>query len=380
MGVNMRFVIKEILSILYKSITVRKASILIIENAYPSGSSTKRIYDYLKGEYQVDWIRSDEILFKRKNTSDYLNYIRQMLKVSRYHIIITSHGFRKLKPEQVLIDLWHGIPLKAMGFMENDERIYDPEPFNTDYLITNSKLDSMLMAACTHIPFSKHHILGSPRTDYLLNPGKNKIKELEKYDKVIIYMPTFRQGYRKRTEGKISDGLFPFDDFEENEWIQYLQDHNYLLIVKLHPLEEKYVIKKMAGHPNIWVLSTETLLDLDMDLYELLPHTDLLITDYSSVYIDYLLLDQPMIFLQHDLQEYRQTRGLLLEPYDFWTPGYKVKTQSELIHAVEKSFDRDEYAERRQNLKAVFHVHKDGKATGRTVELIDRIIAGHVKP
>lgn len=60
-----------------------------------------------------------------------------------------------------------------------------------------------------------------------------------------------------------------------------------------------------------------------MDFYNILNAVDILITDYSSIYFDFLLLDRPIIFTPIDYEEYKHNRGFLLEPFDFWAPGDK---------------------------------------------------------
>ena len=101
---------------------------------------------------------------------------------------------------------------------------------------------------------------------------------------------------------------------------------------------------------------------------------DLLITDYSSVYFDYLLLDRPIIFVPVDLEEYRKTRGFLLEPYDYWTPGKKALNQKDLQNMILQSFIKDDNVERRNELKNIVHYYQDGNSSERVWNLIDRIL------
>jgi CDP-glycerol glycerophosphotransferase (TagB/SpsB family) len=104
---------------------------------------------------------------------------------------------------------------------------------------------------------------------------------------------------------------------------------------------------------------------------------DLLITDYSSIYFDYLLLNRPIIFTPTDLEEYRETRGFLLEPYDFWTPGPKVTSQKALQHEILKSLcDIKYFQSERETILSIIHQYRDNKSSERLWNMIDRILEG----
>ena len=112
----------------------------------------------------------------------------------------------------------------------------------------------------------------------------------------------------------------------------------------------------MKQAKELKIISSDWLAETNEDLYSFLGVTDILITDYSSVYFDYLLLDRPIIFINNDLEEYRRKRGLLLEPYDFWTPGYKVKNQEELMNAINIYVsDSEKHKNRRNQIKDIMH-------------------------
>lgn len=372
-------IVKKLLKLYCNNLKINPKTILILENSFPSGSNTNIIYKRLKetNKYKIEYMDEKKLLIKNKNILEILRYIKLIIRVSKFNVIVCSHGFRKYNNKQILIDLWHGIPLKAMRYMETNADEYKWENFNTDFLITTSKVHSVLMGATTHIPYSKHKILGNPRNDYFFaaQEKNDSFEFLNAYDKVLLYMPTFRQGYLNRVEGKIYDNIFNFENFLEQEFINYLKLNNYVFLLKLHPMEEeKFKEKYLKYNDNIKFLSTDVLKNLNIDLYQLLPKTDLLITDYSSVFFDYLLLDKPIVFINNDIEEYRKKRGILLEPYELWTPGYKVNNQKDLIEAIEKSFTEDGYRNDRMKLKEIFHYHKDGNSTIRVLNLIDELL------
>ena len=126
---------------------------------------------------------------------------------------------------------------------------------------------------------------------------------------------------------------------------------------------------------NITLITEKQLKKEDMEFYETLNAADLLITDYSSVYFDYLLLDRPLIFVPVDLEEYIETRGLLLEPYDAWTPGPKCLDQAHLEREIVRNLTHPEaYTQERKALSRIVHRYRDGNASDRVWRLINQLM------
>ncbi len=111
--------------------------------------------------------------------------------------------------------------------------------------------------------------------------------------------------------------------------------------------------------------------DKEIDLYEILPDVDVLITDYSSIYFDFLLLDRPIVFINNDIKEYINARGLLLNPYDFWTPGFKVDTQRDLEEKLMLSINHpDYYKKERETVKSIMFEVENNKSREKIWEII----------
>jgi CDP-glycerol glycerophosphotransferase (TagB/SpsB family) len=92
--------------------------------------------------------------------------------------------------------------------------------------------------------------------------------------------------------------------------------------------------------------------------------------DYSSVIIDYLLTDKPIILTPTDLEAYAKTRGLTMEPYEAWMPGEIALTYEELMKALDNAlFGKDEYRRERERIKRITHQYIDGKSAERVLEL-----------
>ncbi|AQQ54526.1 CDP-glycerol glycerophosphotransferase family protein [Planococcus lenghuensis] len=365
-----------IASFLAVFVPIKRGTVLLLEYSYPSGSNTKVLGEALEEEYIVYTTDGAAFLKPIEHISELLPKIRLFVYTAQFEILVSTHGLKKIKKRQLMIELWHGIPLKAMGSMETTDADSVNKRFNMDFLMTTSKLHSLQLDACLHIDFYRHRILGNPRNDLLFREPAGLIGQLhirQDFDRVLLYMPTFRQGYLDRTEGKVGPDLFNFGSLEEEAaFLQWLEEQNMLLMVKLHPMEEEVLMEKVRRlkSDNILVLQSSLLKQHGIDLYELLPETDLLITDYSSIYFDYLLLDRPIVFTNADLDLYRAARGLLLEPYDYWTPGHKAQSYAELQTAISRSYANDSFADKRKEIKDLFHAHQDGQTSRRITDFI----------
>ena len=108
------------------------------------------------------------------------------------------------------------------------------------------------------------------------------------------------------------------------------------------------------------------------DANELLKHVDVLVTDYSSIYMDFLLLDRPVVFNPVDREEYEAQRGFLF-PYDDHTPGAKARTEAQFLAALEAELQGlDPYAADRARTRALFHKHPGGGARERILGEVAR--------
>lgn len=256
------------------------------------------------------------------------------------------------------VNLWHGIPLKKIQHdnvfdkfrhpknllekIKNFPRNISDEKPNHYVLTTSENLRPIFSSA-----FKTNNVLiaGYPRNGVLISEEiQNVYSEEEKNDrkrivefledesdaqnkKMVFYMPTFRQ----------SETLF-FDNFDKDDFQMFLKENNILFCVKLHPKSKLNKEFDNIQSENIMVINK------DADPYVFLKMADVLITDYSSIYFDYLLLDRPIIFFDYDLKEYlSDSREMYFEYYEF-TPGEKVNDYSKLKSVMNDIIENyDEY-------------------------------------
>ena len=261
-------------------------------------------------------------------------------------------GFRK---KYCIINLWHGVPLKKIGMEQENlgwmTKLYYKYLFADNYeaVVTTSEELIPVMSRSFLVEQERVKVWGQPRNDKLfekinVREQMQKIFQKEKlpeFDSLLLYAPTFRDDGETR--------LFPFEDYQKQELEEFLQEKKIHICIRMHLEEtiekEKYLSKNLH-------FVNEDVID---DIAQWMGCFDLLITDYSSIYLDYLLLDKPMIFLPYDKEEYLKDRGMNYS-YDEVTPGAKPETQKQLLINIEDSlFGEDRYRTQRRECNAYFN-------------------------
>ncbi|MEW9093568.1 MAG: CDP-glycerol glycerophosphotransferase family protein [Clostridiaceae bacterium] len=351
---------------------------LIIENN--SGSNTLALYkfidNYINNKYDVNLIDK-----KNKNKDYYFNLITSKM------IVRTHDG--SYDDKQINIQLWHGVPLKGLSYMSK-YKLQNPELSHMqwsklDKIMSYSQTYSTLMNACYGVSGDKYTVTGMPRNDFLFKSnGKANLSQILNIDlndkKAIFYIPTFRTTIYGEANGERDSYIFNNNNFHMNKLSSFLNENNCIMILKIHPTQENELVENIKNLQlnNMYLLNDSDLIEHGYDLYEILNSADLLITDYSSIYFDYLLLNRTIIFVPTDLENYKENRGFLLEPYDFWTPGPKCLNEKELENEIYNSLNNEHYYERERNITLdVIHHYKDGNASYRVWDNIDRLMEGN---
>lgn len=237
----------------------------------------------------------------------------------------------KLCRGRKIVNLWHGVPLKKIALQDGNlkplARLYFQKIFTENYthiLTTSAKL-TPVMAESFGVKEDVIRVWGQPRNDGLFAPhDRQKLLSgiygaLPGYEKLVLYAPTFRDGGSTR--------LFPFSDYDREALNRYLEKEKLLLFVRTH-IKEQAAIRDFLS-PRILELGNAQA----EDVTGILGIFDLLITDYSSIYIDYLLTGKPVVFLPYDKEAYLDERGMNFS-YETVTPGPKPRTQKEFLEAL----------------------------------------------
>ncbi len=216
------------------------------------------------------------------------------------------------------INLWHGIPIKKIGF--------DVE---SPLFIPNLKNKFLYPQYFIHSDYVRNEILSYPKDKVLnfIQKYEHKsilelVQKLKKWDKVFVYMPTYRDTKRDFIkEANI--------DFELLNTV--LKEKNRFLILKFHHHTKLSINLEM--YENIFVFK-------NIDIYPILPFTDCLITDYSSIFFDYKLMNKEVILFSFDKDEYVKKDREMYYSYDFVTENQSVANNfSELIKLIKSDVE-----------------------------------------
>ena len=277
-----------------------------------------------------------------------------------------------LSYKAVIINVWHGMPFKKIIFTEKRyskdmtkliSKIWNVFRPKNNYIIANNTIDQQIYVNAFIMELKNIIIKGSPRLDVFYNDIKDKelfmeedfenIKHLKEQGKhLIIYMPTFRD------TGKDILGWLNSEKIRA-----LLKKNNAVLLCKIHPADKNSV--KVSSCEEIYIM------DGHSDVYSVLKYTDILITDYSSINFDYLLLDKPIIYYPLDFEEYQQKCRELFTSYKEFTVGEIANTENELLQAIQNAIEGiDNFKEQRKVLRDKMFKYQDGKNCRRVAEWI----------
>lgn len=292
------------------------------------------------------------------------------------------------------IQLWHGTPLKKI---ESDDTLKKYRPVSPlaafrrnlrffvypflrerwDILTAPSEYVSQRLASAFRQSARSVVVTGYPRGDIILSKHPPRIPAVEAFkarygaSRLLLYAPTYR-----------GDALDPheaqgalFDSLDEAALEATLERHDAVMVMKMH-FGHRFATRGPGGdvaRSRIKLLTEAELADINF----LLPHVDLLLTDYSSILFDYLLLDRPVIFLPFDLEEYVCRDRELYDDYETVTPGPKCRSWPEAIEAIDRLLSGpDLYAEARRKVRHLFNAHLDTRNAERVVTIAKLLVSG----
>ncbi len=326
-----------------------------------SNESFKGNLDYIKKEFEKRGSFEFHLFYKDK-----LSFNSFKLLSSSKFIFLNDNffplAFMKFNPENIVVQLWHapGAFKKFGGSVDFESRdILKKASENTDYLIVSSSNIEGFYSEAFQIPQEKIKPLGLPRADYYFeNHDISGLKSefcrkygIDDNKKIILYAPTFRD------EEKYNN-VFDYLDLEKfNE----LVGDEYILALRLHPKIKNFYKDDISSKGEY----------IDCSDYpseqELLLISDMLITDYSSIMIEFALLNKPIIFFTYDYDSYlTKERGFYFD-FKSSVPGPVVYDSNQLINVIEKNeFDENKISE---FVKTQFN-EIDGQASKRVVDFL----------
>lgn len=361
---------------------------ILMQGQGDSCENALAIYEYLK---ENDLLKKYQIAFLCDNPSKYedepnVKYLyrndrhlvcnvekvweRKYYEYTSKYIFYENKYIYKKRPDQVAVYLKHGT------FMLKNVKGIICIPEEVEYAICTSDNYADFAAEQESIAREKLLICGSPRLDFLYK-DKNVLKTLGLFNekkKYILWLPTLRQNGRGRND---VDCISPYGipivqtdkDFEElNETLTMLEIN---LIIKPHPYQDLSVYK-VDGYSNINFVSQSELDKNNFSIHSLMRETHALISDYSSVAFDYMLLDRPIAYTVDDMNEYKIGFSVK-NPYDYM-PGEKLMNVQDMIKFISNVYNQNDiYADHRRRVRDYIHKYQDDKNTERFLQFMKMI-------
>lgn len=337
--------------------------------------NVKALYDYLidagyNQKYKIICSTNDYKMYNKDLPSNviFVSNIRGVLLYFSAGFVYYCFGKIPIfhGKDQKVVQMWHGSAFKAP-----DEGMLKGHSFDKPYytnVFSSSKHFAPIFSYCFSIPVQQVVICGQPRCDVLYK--ENPHYAFGEYRKLILWAPTFRKssvtGYSDSTA---DDNLVPVlkkEDFAEIN--SKLRELGVKVVVKLHPLQDldQYHTTDLD---HFVLLSNQEFVKRKMDLYKFMVQSDALITDYSSIFIDYLLLDRPIAFTEDDMDDY--TRGFVFDNPKSYQPGFRIKTKEDFLAFAESLVNGvDDYKSERKRVMALANDYHDGKFCKRALECL----------
>lgn len=277
-----------------------------------------------------------------------------------------------------LINLWHGIPFKRIGYasldMQDRRQAIAHEHAKCRAVISSSRVDSMAMASA-FFPLSYNDIwpTGLPRNDFILRDSgrlpedlraeEARLEDLRAGRRLVLFMPTFRNAQE--------DAYYRFSE-EEIDWLAgWLARNNAVLGMREHMADSARTYTGMLSALPTLDLSDESFPDPEI-LYRC---SAALITDYSSCFIDYMLTGKPAVSFAYDYESYAQVERGSFYDLEFVFPGPVCHDFEELKSGLEGLFQPPSQAEQilREWKRRLFFDHVDDRSSQRLVARVKEL-------
>jgi len=254
--------------------------------------------------------------------------------------------------------------------------------------ITASKYASKAIARSHNLPLENFLELGSLKSEKnnFKKVDISKIFQVNDYEKIIIYAPTFRDKYIRvdiKEIDKYDLNIFGYKN-EKEELEEFLVENKILMIIKLHKsfpfyreLEKKFIKEDKSYFKNCYFLDFEMEAEHNISVYDLFESSDAMIADYSSISFDYLAYDKPIIYNIPDIEEYRGYRGFSYEPIEEMMSGERVQTIEQFKEALLNIVNsKDDFKEKRSQVLAKVNEVPQGEALSNIYKYVNSIIKG----
>jgi CDP-glycerol glycerophosphotransferase (TagB/SpsB family) len=251
----------------------------------------------------------------------------------RSRIVFFTHGtyrFVRVGWHQTLVNLWHGMPIKKIGTFL-DKRVFLEPPFS-HWTVATSSYFGDLIATAFSVPRKRVLVAGLPRNEWLFRTDPEHMRFKDGGDTLVVWLPTYREydldGYQLH-DAAGSDRICPSGVTEIDNG---LNGTGVRLLLKFHPADVRNH-QQWPALKNITILTAREFQRSGLNIYRLLGCADALITDFSSIAIDYLITGKPVVLFGADEGSY--LRGLFPAVFQrMLQVSFRADTVDELIRLL----------------------------------------------
>jgi len=320
----------------------------------------------------------------------YSKSVRGLLILLKANVAITSRGKESIAFDKKIVpDRITRMRISDIPFQLSKHRNPNPDDFDDDYRLVSSEFEIGVRQKKRPYVMSEYKITGKPSNDIIISPPADAKSALEDFfarkgisddQTVILYGPTRRSIYNS-DERNVN--FFPFDDLDTVHLAEMLEAKDIILLLRPHYKDEirmderdskeyremsSYLDGLLASSPNVMSAYPSEFSDTNV----LLHSVDILLTDYSSIWHEFLLLNRPIIFMPYDVAKFDDHAGAVYN-YREMTPGPKVQSFEEWVSHIETlCAGEDPCREERQEVRDRFHKYTDDQARERIMELVEK--------
>lgn len=299
----------------------------------------------------------------------YLPQLRAYLKFFRAQHVFYTVGVVPIKPsrKQSVIQLGHGVTdYKTWGKWS---KIGNGDEVFFSHIAVSSDLYVPIYAAETGCKENMVVPIGDVLADQLLKNSRKKTVFAE-YDKLLVWLPTFRKSDYLGYDDSTMERLVPIFDEEDYPVInEYLKKYNIKLVIKTHPMQNN-AGEGQRHFSHLDVYTHQEFMDNGYELYPLFAQADGMIGDYSSVSIHALLIDIPLGFVIPDIENYGNIRGFVFKDPTEYMCGNLIKSKEEFYLFIDDfAAGKDKFKDKRRRVKDIMFKYQDGRTCERAIEL-----------
>lgn len=334
--------------------------------------SPRCIYEEMKKDlrfrdYELVWALGNPNAFDipgaKKVKCDTLAYYKTLMSASVWVTNSTMERGLSFKPKRIFnFNTWHGTAIKLMGLDINKGNTSfgsKGKENHNDVMLAQGQYDVDIFSRVFGVPKENFRVIGLPRNDELVNcnteENRKRIREvlgIKEGKKVILYAPTFREYDKDAGQNcklSLPVDLKKWEKMLGNEYVLLIRAH--YEVVKMMDFEDNDFVKNVSSYPN---------------LNELMIVSDMLVSDYSSIFFDYSIQDKPMLCFAYDYEKYASKRGMYFDIRE--KLGGNSENENQLIDTI-RNLNIEKSIHITRMFRNIF-IEQSGSASKQSVDII----------